>query len=178
MTSQAPWMSTPWEPEALREAPMEQLLERSVEFEDATEGLFDRLGAIRTSASESGITVTVTLDGQLTDLTLTDEALKLGGAKLAATIHRLATEAATDALSRGIAVLAPVVGAEVTRQLAAATGLDKAKEQAAAEEASATAAAAKPADVTVKAAPVRPRRPAPLVDDEDFSTLETWAVRD
>ena len=147
-----PWLDTPWEPEALREEPLEQLLERSVEFADATEGLFDKLEAVRASAGGSGIAVTVTLDGRLTELTLSEEALALGGARLAAEIHRLTTEAAADALSLGIAVLTPVVGIEMAAQLAAATGLDEA------------------------AAPAR-RRSAP-VGEEDFSTLETWAVRD
>jgi hypothetical protein len=162
-----PWLDTPWEPEALREEPLEELLDRSVQYEDATEGLFDKLGAIRASASGSGIALTVTLDGQLVGLTLSDEALELGGPKLAAEIHRLTTEAAADALSQGIATLTPVVGIDVADQLAEATGLNKANERAAAE----------PVETPPVKVAARPRRPAP-VDDEDFSTLETWAVRD
>jgi len=164
-----PWLDTPWEPEALREQPLEELLDRSVQYADATEGLFDKLGAIRSSASDAGISVTVTLDGQLVGLTLTEEAIELGGAKLAAEIHRLTNEAAAEALSRGIATLTPVVGIDMAEQLAAATGLNEAKERTA-------VSVAPPVEQTP--APVRPRRPAPLVDEEDFSTLETWAVRD
>lgn len=169
-THRLPWLDTPWEPEALREEPLEDLFERTVEFEDATEGLFDRLGAIRVSASASGVSVTVTLDGQLVGLTLTDEALELGGAKLAAEIHRLTTEAAADALSQGIAVLTPVVGIEVADQLAKATGLDQVNERR--QEPPAPAETPAPVAVTP-----RPRRPAPT-DDDDFSTVETWAIRD
>ncbi|TDP96074.1 hypothetical protein [Labedaea rhizosphaerae] len=171
-----PWLDTPWEPEALRDEPIEELFDRAEQFSDATEGLFDRLGAIRASTSGSGIALTVTLDGRLVELTLSDAALRLGGAKLAAEIHRLTTEAAADALSQGIAVLTPVIGIDVAEQLAAATGLDKmnAADSAAAEVPPVKA----PVEATVEAAPARPRRPAPAVDDEDFSTLETWAVRD
>ena len=160
-THRLPWLDTPWEPESLREEPLAELLDRSVEFADATEGLFDKLGAIRVSASGSGISVTVTLDGELVGLTLSAKALEQGGAKLAAEIHRLTTEAAADALSQGIAALTPVVGIDVADQLSAATGLDEVNTSA-----------------PVAATTSRPRRPAPMVDEDDFSTLETWAVRD
>lgn len=172
-----PWLDTAWEPETLREEPLEDLLETAVEFSDATEGMLERLAAIRVSLSDGGIDVTVTIDGQLVALSLSDKAMELGGPGIATAVHRLTTEAAARAISQGIAVLTPIVGIEIAEQLSAATGLDALNAEAAAEPvtASATAPATTPEPRPV---PERRRRPAPVVDDEDFSTLETWAVRD
>jgi hypothetical protein len=70
----------------------------------------------RITARESGdhgVTVTVNVDGRLIDLDLTDDALRLGAAGLAAEIHRLTRRAAAAALAEGSAILAPMVGAEL-----------------------------------------------------------------
>jgi hypothetical protein len=100
---------------------IDELIEASIELDDRTAGLFDRLSRITARATgEHGVTVTVNLDGMLTGLELPDRALRQRPAELAAEIYRLAQQAAADALEEGFAVLSPVAGAELAAVLNAA----------------------------------------------------------
>lgn len=115
----------------------------------ATNDVFDRLGAITATAADDGVHVRVNLEGRLVGLELSPHALAAGPAALAATIFRLTQEASATALNTGIEVLAPEVGEELTAEL---RGL------------------VLPAPAPVAVAPAR--RPA----EDDFSTVESWAV--
>ena len=64
---------------------------------------------------------TVNLEGRLVGADPRPHALAAGPADLAATIFRLAQEAAAAALNTGIEVLAPVAGEELTAELRALT---------------------------------------------------------
>jgi len=117
----------------------------------ADDAVFDRLGAITATADGDGVSVRVNLEGRLVGLDLSPHALAAGPTALAASIFRLTQEASAAALNLGIEVLAPEVGAELTAEL---RGLVL------------PAPAPEPA-----ATPTR----RPIVED-DFSTVETWAV--
>ncbi|RZS38911.1 hypothetical protein EV193_104122 [Herbihabitans rhizosphaerae] len=111
------------------------------------------LRAVTGSASGSrvggGVEVTVNLDGRIVGLELADSALT-DMAALAAEIARLAGRATEAALEAGIALLAPVLGDQLTTELRAIVLPDE---------------------------PAAPRpRVSPLDDRDDFSTVETWAV--
>lgn len=112
--------------------------------------LFDHLGAITAGVAEDGVEVTVNVEGRITALTLTPQALARGGAHLAAGIFRLTQQAAGIALSEGLATVAPFAGEDLTAELAEIVAVPD-----------------------QKPAPPRVR----TVDDEDFSTIESWAVR-
>lgn len=114
----------------------------------AAPGVFGRLSTITATAAADGVVATVNLEGRLVGLTLEPRALAAGPTALAATVFRLTQEAAGSALNTGIEVLAPVAGDELTAELRALT-------------------------LPVR---VEPTRPAPVAD-EDFSTVESWAVR-
>jgi hypothetical protein len=86
---------------------IDELIAASAALQD---GLFDRLAKITAQAAEHGVSVTVNLDGQLIALDLSDEALRLGAARLAAEIYRLTLQAAGSALAEGIEALEPVAG--------------------------------------------------------------------
>lgn len=75
--------------------------------------LFDRLATITACAEGDGVTVEVDLDGKLIKLELTDRAVRLGTAALAAEIFRLTHEASAAALAEGIAAVAPYAGEEL-----------------------------------------------------------------
>jgi hypothetical protein len=97
---------------------IDELIEASIELDDRTAGLFDRLSRITARATgEHGVTVTVNLDGMLTGLELPDRALRQRPEELAAEIYRLTQQASADALEEGFAVLAPVAGAELAAVL-------------------------------------------------------------
>jgi len=121
----------------------------------AADGVFDRLGAITATAADDGITVRVNLEGCLVGLELSPHALAAGPAALAASIFRLTQEASATALNAGIEVLAPEVGAELTAELRGLVLPPPAPE---------------PAATAPTAAPRRP------VVEDDFSTVESWAV--
>ena len=81
---------------------------------DLEGGLFDQLAAVTARASsESGVEVTVTLDGMIIALDLAAEALRLGPDALAAEISRLTHQASAAALTLGIDILEPVAGPEL-----------------------------------------------------------------
>ncbi len=115
----------------------------------AAPDVFSRLSAITATASSDGVVARVNLEGRLVELALEPHALAAGHTALAATIFRLTQEAAASALNAGIEVLAPVAGEELTAELRALT-------------------------LPAPAEPVRPVR-QPVVE-EDFSTVESWAL--
>jgi len=112
----------------------------------AADGVFDRLGAITATATGDGIEVRVNLEGRLIGLELSPHALAAGPAALGAAIFQLVQEASAIALNVGIEVLAPVAGAELTAELRS---------------------------LVLPAPAPAARRP---VDEDDFSTVETWAL--
>ena len=115
-------------------------------------GLFDQLAAITAAAadSEHGIEATVNLDGKLVGLTLEPQALSLPPDRLAAAIFTVTQRAAAVALREGLALVAPVAGADLAAEL---TELVE----------------------THPGADPRPAAPAPRPPEED-STIETWAL--
>jgi hypothetical protein len=115
--------------------------------------VFGTLSTITATATGDGITATVNLEGRLIALELAPHALAAGPAKLAAEIFRLVQEASATALNEGIEILAPVAGEDLATELRALVLPD-------------------PAPTPPAATPVRPR-PAP---EDDFSTVESWAV--
>lgn len=122
-----------------------------VAAEQETCSLFDRLGAITASVAEDGVEVTVNVEGRITALTLTPEALARGGEQLAADLFRLTQRAAGLALSDGLATVSPFAGEELTAELAEIVAIRE------------PAPAVAPARRT-------------LDDEEDFSAIESWAV--
>lgn len=113
-------------------------------------GLFDQLAAITATAdSADGITVTVNLDGQLIGLQLAPQALSLSPSRLGDEIFGLVQEAAATALREGLALVAPVAGADLTAELTS----------------------------IVDSHPGAPQEvPAPAPAVEDFSQIQTWAL--
>lgn len=101
--------------------------------------VLNELSAITAVAAADGVEARVNVEGRLIGLSLTPQALLAGPGRLAATIRRLAEEAAATALNEGIEVLAPHVDAAVTDELRALS------------------------------LPVQK-------SEEDYSTVETWAV--
>jgi len=113
---------------------------------EATPAIFTTLSAITATATGDGISATVNLEGRLVALTLEPHALAVGPGPLATEIFRLVQEASATALNTGIEVLAPVAGDDLAAELRA----------------------------LVLPQPVpAPARPAP---EDDFSSVETWAV--
>lgn len=167
MTAPNPWVVSPWTADDLDEQTVDELVELAVEYDERTDGMFDELAAIRSTVvdEKTGITLTSTIDGMLVKLELSEKAIELGAATLAAEIFRLSQQAAAQALNRGIAVLAPVVGIEVATALTVSAGLDEY-----------TTDDDKPAEQAQPAAKKSQRPPRPPVLEEDFSTIETWAV--
>jgi hypothetical protein len=114
----------------------------------AAPDVFERLSAITATASGGGVVVTVNLEGRLVGLVLEPQALAVAPGALADTIFRLVQEAAGAALNAGIEVLAPEAGDEVMAELLALT----------------LPAPAESVPVSVP------------VSEEDFSTVESWAL--
>lgn len=113
-----------------------------------TPEVFAALSEITATAGGDGVEVTVNLEGRLIALELAPHALAAGPGPLAAEIFRLAQEASATALNAGIEVLTPAVEDDLAAELRAL--------------------------ILPTAAPA-PARPGPTPDD-DFSTIETWAV--
>jgi hypothetical protein len=130
---------------------VDELIAASAELDDRADGLLGRLGEVtaRAASREHGIEVTVNVDGMLVGLELTPGSLDLGPRQLAAEIFRLAQQASGSALSQGLAILAPVAGAELSAELAELVG--------------------PPAPVPEPVAP-------DSRGDEDFSAIERWAL--
>lgn len=114
-------------------------------------GVSAELGAITATASGDGVEVTVNLAGRLVGLVLAPHALATRPSALAAEIVRLTLEASTTALDAGVAVLAPVVGEELAGELRA---------------------------LVLPRDPAEPARTEATdrYADDDFSTIETWAL--
>lgn len=108
--------------------------------------IFTVLSAITATATGDGISATVNLEGRLIALTLDPHALAAAPEILAADIFRLVQEASATALNSGIEALAPAAGEELAAELRALA--------------------------LPEPAPARPRPPT----EDDFSTVETWAV--
>ena len=83
---------------------VEQLLAAADDL--AAEPLATKLGAVRHTATDSGVTVTVDLHGKLVDLTIDHTAIRLSPTDLATKLQTLTDQAATAALTDGLAVLA------------------------------------------------------------------------
>lgn len=130
----------------MTELSVDELIELT---ERSTPEVFATLGAITATAKGDGIEATVNLEGRLIALELAPHALAAGPAPLAAEIFRLVQEASATALNAGIEALAPVAGADLAAELRALV-----------------------LPAPTPPAPVRPR-PAP---EDDFSTVESWAV--
>ncbi|MBB4904801.1 hypothetical protein [Actinophytocola algeriensis] len=113
----------------------------------STPEVFATLSAITATATGDGITATVNLEGRLVALDLEPHVLSAGPDRLAAEIYRLVQDASATALNTGIEILAPAAGEELAAELRA----------------------------LVLPAPAKPVRPSPAAED-DFSTVETWAV--
>lgn len=122
---------------------------------DTAPEVFTRLSAITATATADGITATVNLEGRLVALDLEPHALAAGPDSLAAEIFRLVQEASAAALNTGIEILAPVAGEDLAAELRALV-------------------------LPAPAAPPQPERPQPVrprpAAEDDFSTVETWAV--
>jgi len=90
-----------------------------------TADLPSRIDAIRGTAADDthAITVTTTVHGALTDLSITADALTLGPDRLGAEIVRLAAEANRAALVHGVDALSRTLGDAGTVELAGAIGL-------------------------------------------------------
>jgi hypothetical protein len=115
----------------------------------SVDGLFDRLASITAAAAddEHGIEATVNLDGKLVGLSLAPQALSLAPDLLAAAVFTVTQRAAAVALREGLELVAPVAG-DLTAEL---TEL-------------------------VESHPGAPATPEPRPPEEDFSTVETWAL--
>ena len=96
------------------ERSVDELIEMAESLPD-TAGLTEGLAEIRATAAGEGVTVSVDLNGMLTDLDLTDEALALGAPRLAAEISRLTAEAAATALREGVAAISAVCGEDLAK---------------------------------------------------------------
>ncbi|CCH33597.1 hypothetical protein ABZ816_22660 [Actinosynnema sp. NPDC047251] len=73
--------------------------------------LGEQLDAIRATASDGGVTVTVDLHGKPVGLEFAREAFARTPSALAEAVRRLADRAAADALAQGMAVLTDVLPA-------------------------------------------------------------------
>jgi DNA-binding protein YbaB len=116
--------------------------------ESATPEVFTRLAAVTATATEGGVTATVNLEGRLVALTIEPHALAAGPDPLAAAIFTLVQEASAAALNTGIEILTPATDETLAAELRALVLPTPAPK------------------------PVR-RAPAP---EEDFSTIESWAL--
>jgi hypothetical protein len=130
---------------------VDELIAASEELDERVDHLPERLGRItgRAGDREHGIEVTVNLEGRITDLELTDAALRLGPARLAEEVFRLTRRASGAALADSTNLLREVAGDE------AGDSLDLAGAPSAAEQ------------------PVATVTPPP---DEDYSQVKTWAL--
>lgn len=115
--------------------------------EQSAPEVFATLSAITATAAGDGIEATVNLEGRLIALELAPHALAAGPAALAAEIFRLVQEASAAALNAGIETLAPVAGDDLAAELRA----------------------------LVLPEPAPPAVPVQAKED-DFSTVESWAV--
>ncbi|MEV6234364.1 hypothetical protein AB0L88_41515 [Saccharopolyspora shandongensis] len=94
------------------ERTIDELIEIAETIVPSTE-LAAGLDAIRGSAQDSGISLSVDLQGMLVDLEIDDRALALGPERLAAEIARLSGEACTDSLQQGVLAIQAGCGADV-----------------------------------------------------------------
>jgi Trk K+ transport system NAD-binding subunit len=92
---------------------IDELIEAAAELSESSTGLVDRLAGITARAGGAHVEVTVTVDGKLVGLELSDRALRLGADVLAAEIYRLTQQASASALAAGRAILEPVAGDEL-----------------------------------------------------------------
>jgi hypothetical protein len=132
---------------------VDELIELSTE---TAPEVFTHLSAITAAASTDDVNATVNLEGRLVALTLAPQALAAGPDALAAEIFRLVQEASAAALNKGIELLAPVAGEDLAAELRALVLPEP-------------AVLPKPA---VLPEPAQPR----TAPEDDFSTVETWAV--
>ena len=98
---------------------IDELIAASAEFDERAHGVFDRLARITARAAGGGIGVTVNVDGMITAVELSEEALRLPADRLAAEIFARTHEAAAAALAEGIRILEPVAGPELLELIAA-----------------------------------------------------------
>jgi hypothetical protein len=102
---------------------VDELIEAAATLDERTTGLFDRLARVTGRAGgESGVEVTVNLDGKLIGLELTDDAVRLGAHALAEEIYRLTQQAAGSALAAGMDILEPIAGDELTELILGSAG--------------------------------------------------------
>jgi hypothetical protein len=139
---------------------VDELLDANATMNERADGLFERLGRICTSAADRGVELRVNLEGRLIALDLSAEAMTLAPDELAGVIFRLTQEASAAALSEGLAALEPVAGTELTTELS--------------EIIAARPRPAEPAEPDTDA-PETPR-PRTLDEQDDFSTIESWAL--
>ncbi|WP_243788737.1 hypothetical protein [Saccharopolyspora gloriosae] len=87
-------------------------------------GLAAGMAEIRGSASGEGISLSVDLNGLLTELTVSEQAIALGPQRLAAEITRLSSEACAASTRRGLVALewgcGPDVAAAIDERIAPA----------------------------------------------------------
>lgn len=87
----------------------------------ANRGLASGMAEIRGTASGAGISLSVDLNGLLTELTVSEQAVALGPRRLAAEITRLSSEACAESTRRGLVALewgcGPGVAAAIGEQL-------------------------------------------------------------
>jgi hypothetical protein len=140
---------------------VDELLDANATMNERTDGLFERLGRIATSAADRGVEVRVNLEGRLVALDLSGEAMTLAPDELAGVIFRLTQEASAAALSEGLAALEPVAGAELTAELS--------------EIIAGRPRPSVPTDEPDADSPETPR-PRTLDEQDDFSAIESWAL--
>ncbi|MCX2732723.1 hypothetical protein OOZ19_21000 [Saccharopolyspora sp. NFXS83] len=87
----------------------------------ANRGLASGMAEIRGTASGEGVSLSVDLNGLLTELTVSEQAIALGPQRLAAEITRLSAEACAESTRRGLVALewgcGPGVAAAIGEQL-------------------------------------------------------------
>lgn len=88
----------------------------------ANRGLASGMAEIRGRASGDGVSLSVDLNGLLTELTVSEQALALGPQRLAAEITRLSSEACSASTRRGLVALewgcGPDVAAAIGERIA------------------------------------------------------------
>ncbi len=143
---------------------VDQLLEADAARNARADGLFERLARISAGAAGRGVEVRVNLEGRLTALDLSVEAMCLAPDELAAEIFRLTQEASAAALAEGLAALEPVAGGELTAELSEIIAARPGP------------AGRPPAPSLSGPPPSAPPPQRPLDDHGDFSAVETWAL--
>jgi hypothetical protein len=135
---------------------VDQLGAAAAELNDQVDALVGTLAGIECTATADGITATVNLEGRLTHLTLTPEAVSRSPRTLAAQILQLTQQAAATALTEALAALPPLTPS-LHALLTAHAPADDAR--------------------TRPEAPASPTAAPGLPDDpEDFSRIPTWSL--